>query len=104
MPDIVEALDESYLGISSFYIEKSGMTSWTGTKAQPLPAAGWENKFRFESGNNARGYIYYQVEIDGESERKDLWIEKEMTLNSALSNLSSLTAATALSLFVASLA
>ena len=59
MPDIVEALDESYLGISSFYIENSGMTSWTGTKAQPLPAAGWENKFRFESGNSARGYIYY---------------------------------------------
>ena len=58
--DDLEVPDDLYTGITVFYISNSGtnMKTFTGTKVQPWPAAGWDSMFRFESGDKATGLVY----------------------------------------------
>ena len=47
---------------------------------QPWPAAGWSEKFRFEKGNKAVGYVHNALGADN----KEKWIDETKSLNGAL--------------------
>jgi len=56
--------------------------SWIGYKAQPWPAASWAEKYRFEKGDKAIGYIYNKPATNNAK-----WIDEIKTLASAFNAL-----------------
>ena len=83
----------TYIGITTFYVvdesDSGDFSHWSGYKAQPWPAATFDDMYRFEKGDQATGYIY----DPGATDSAKWQIESTRTLNSAVGDLSSLTRA-----------
>ena len=99
--DINTKIATTYAGIETFLISDVGgtYTSFTATKAQPFPAAGWDAKYRFEKGDKAIGYIrfmyrtgstgawvYSDVSADTSKGYFDKTIAQSVYLNGAIAN------------------
>ena len=91
----------TYVGITTFYIvdESSSGTlyTWSGYKAQPWPAASWDDMYRFEKGDLATGYIY----DPGQTDSAKWQIETTRTLAGAVEKLSNLTLTASMLTFLA---
>lgn len=101
--------DNLYEGINKFYVNSATTVTdeydsattdnpqfWTGYKLQPWPAAAYSEKYRFEEGDKAMGYVYNYAATG-----KARWTDEEATLKGAMSGISYSTAAQATALLVA---
>lgn len=87
------SIQKAYSGITTFYVPDATISyplpgtpakpnSWIGYKAQPWPAASWAEKYRFEKGDDAAGYIYNKPATNNAK-----WIDEIKELQSAFNAL-----------------
>lgn len=57
---------------------------WYARKLQPWPAAAWSEKFRFEKGDKAIGYVHNKLGTNN----ADRWKDEMKTLNFSLTSAS----------------
>lgn len=79
---------DGFTGFDCASVDANGMLGCK--KLQFWPAASWANGFRFEQGNEARGYIF----DNQATEVPQKWLDEDQTLNGAMSKF--MTASTAM--------
>ena len=96
----INALGTQYEGITTFSVTNVSPAttgddrygSWDGYKAQPWPAATYSEMYRFENGDKAMGYIYY----DSDGTDATRWVDELVTLKGAFHGLSTVSISTSI--------